>query len=196
MMNDPENNESLKDALKAYGLKHDINRIHQQMMPQLKHGNKNAAPVRSLFTYAGKIAAGFLILIIATAILVYFNATPENLFNSKFSPYEESVQRGSETKPSSVKEKFMQAQTYLRTGDTEMAILTFAEILNSNSLTPEKILNDDAEYYLALAYLKSDQPQNALPVLEKINSDHRHLYNDQVSVWYLLKVKIAAWKNK
>lgn len=196
MTNDPENNESLKDALKAYGLKQDIQRIHMEMMTGLKYDQRNMYPVRSMFRFAGKIAAAVLILIISTGIFIYFNSTPANLFESKFFPYEESAQRGNEAKPSVIKEKFLQAQSFLRTGDTEKAILTFAEILNINSGSAEKILNDDAEFYLALSYLKADQPDNALPLFQKIHDDDNHLYHDQVSDWYLLKVKIAAWKNR
>ena len=192
MMNDPENNDTLKDALKAYGLKQDIRRIHNEMMPVLK----KKAPVRSLFSYANRIAAAILVFILATGIIVYFTSTPANLFNNKYEPYEESAQRGNSPAASEIKNKFTQAQTYLRTGDTEKAILTFAEILYINSRSQQKILNDDAEYYLALAYLKADQPANAIPVFQKIHDNKNHLYNDEVTDWYLLKVKISAWKEK
>ena len=195
-MNDPENNETLRDALRAYGMKKDISRIHNEMMSQLKPGEKKIAPVRSLFSYAGRIAAGILIIVLAAGILVYMNSTPASLFSDKYVPYEESTQRGNAPSASDIKTRFTEGQTFLRNGDPEKAILLFAQILNTNSTAPQKILNDDAEYYLALAYLKADQPENALPLLQKIHDDRNHLYHDEVTGWYLMKVKIAAWKNK
>ena len=69
-------------------------------------------------------------------------------------------------------------------------------ILEANRTSPEKILNDDAEYYLALSYLAADQPENALPLFQHIHDDAHHLYNDQVTSWFLWKVRIAAWKDK
>lgn len=196
MMNEPENNETLVDALKVYGLKQDINRIHKEMMPSLKSSEKNIAPVRSIFRYAGRIAAGILFLVIGTGIFIYFDATPENLFSNKYVPYEESVQRGDPPAASAIKRKFLEGQKFLNSGDPLKAVLIFSEILRSNTQMPEKILNDDAEFYLALSYLKAEEPSLALPLLQKIHDNPDHLYNDQVSGWYLLKVKIAALKDK
>ena len=196
MMIEPENNETLVDALKAYGLKQDINRIHKEMMPSLKSSEKNIAPVRSIFRYAGRIAAGILFLVIGTGIFIYFDATPENLFSNKYVPYEESVQRGDAPAASAIKRKFLEGQNFLNSGDPLKAVLIFSEILRSNTQMPEKILNDDAEFYLALSYLKAEEPSLALPLLQKIHDNPGHLYHDQVSGWYLLKVKIAAWKDK
>jgi tetratricopeptide (TPR) repeat protein len=195
-MNEPENNKDLTDALKAYGLKQDIQRIHKEMMQQLP-GKRSIAPVKPLFGLWNKIAAAILVLIIGTIAFVYFDSTSENLFRSNYVAYEESPQRGNETASSATREKFLQGQAFLKSGDHDKAILAFSEILaGNNNKSSEKILNDDAEYYLALSYLDADQPENALPIFQKIHDNPDHLYNDEVSSWYLLKLRIAAWKNK
>ena len=195
MNNEEENNDTLNDALRSYGLKQDIKRIHSDMMQSMSARQKSA-PVKSMFPVLLRVAAAILILVAATGIFVYTSSTPESLFENKYHPYEQSAQRGDNVPPGMIQKKFEEGQSYLRNGDAESAIITFAGILNENARSSEKVLNDDAEYYLALAYLKDKQPENALPILEKIHSDKNHLYHDEVTSWYLLKTKIAAWRNK
>ena len=192
MINDPENNQTLKDALKVYGLKQDIRRIHNEMMPALK----KKAPVRSIFSYANRIAAAILVLIISAGTILYFTSTPSNLFDSRYEPYLESAQRGGAAKPSEIKRSFLEGQKMLREGNAAQALNTFSEIIRKNALSQEKILNDDAEYYLALSYLKAGQADSALPIFKAIHDNANHLYNDKVTEWFLLRVKIASWREK
>jgi hypothetical protein len=192
MINEPENNDNLKEALKAYGLKHDIRRIHNEMMPTLNR----KAPVKSLFSYANRIAAAVLVLIISAAIVVYFTSTPANLFNNKYEPYEQSAQRGNMPETSAIKTRFLEGQKMLQEGNTVNAINIFSEIIESNKQSNNRILVDDTEYYLALAYLKANKPGNALRIFLNINNNKSHLYNDKVTDWFLLRVKIAALKEK
>ena len=191
MTNDPEHNDDLRDALKSYGLKQDIKRIHNEMMPALK----GRAPVRSVFSYADRIAAAILILIVSVGILVYFS-TPSNLFNSRYEPYGESVQRGNAPALSEIKNKFLEGQKMLQQGDAVNAINIFSEIIETNKQSNNNILTDDTEYYLALAYLKADQPGQALRIFQSIYNNKGHLYNDKVTSWFLLRVKIASLKEK
>ena len=192
MTNDPENNDDLKESLKAYGLKQDIARIHNEMMPSL--GKRT--PVRSLFSYANRIAAAILILLVSTGIVVYVISTPSALFKSSYEPYRESAQRGNVTTASETKNRFMEGQKMLQEGNADKAINIFDEIISRNAHATDKTLNDDAEYYLALAYLKANKPGNALIILRRIYSNKEHLYNDKVSDWFMLRAKIAAWKEK
>lgn len=192
MTNDPENNDNLKEALKTYGLKQDIRRIHAEMMPVLK----KPAPVRSLFTYANRIAAAILIVIFSATILVYFTSTPSALFNSCYEPYERSAQRGEPAASSEIQNIFLNGQASLQKGDAVKAAEYFSEIIRKNALSNTKMLNDDAEYYLGLSYLKAQQPGNALRIFLNIRTIKNHLYHDKISDWFLIRVKIAAWKEK
>jgi hypothetical protein len=192
MTNDPENNDALNEALQAYGLKQHIGRIHDEMMPVLR----KKSPVRSLFSYANKIAAAILVLIVAAGIVVYFTATPANLFNSRYEPYQESAQRGNAPAASEIRLLFLEGQKTLEQGNGVKAANLFSQVIERNKQSNSKVLNDDAEYYLGLAYLKANQPGNALAILRSIQHNKDHLYNDKVTDWFLLRVKIAAWKEK
>jgi hypothetical protein len=192
MTNDPEHNEDIRDALRSYGLKQEIKRIHDEIMPVLK----GKRPVRSLFTYANRIAATILILIVSAGVVIYFTSTPSNLFNSRYEPYEESTQRGNAPLTPAIKIKFLEGQKMLQQGNAVNAINIFSEIIESNKQSNNNILADDTEYYLALAYLKADQPGNALRIFRSIYFNKGHLYNDKVTDWFLLRVKIASLKEK
>jgi hypothetical protein len=192
MTNDPENNDNLKDVLKTYGLKQDIRRIHAEMMPVVKR----QAPVRSLFTYANRIAAAILIVIFSAAIFVYFTSTPSALFKSRYEPYEQSAQRGEPAASSDIQSIFLKGQASLQQGDAVKAAEYFSDIMRINAQSNTKVLNDDAEYYLGLSYLKAQQPGNALRIFLNIRNLKNHLYNDKISDWFLIRVKIAAWKEK
>jgi hypothetical protein len=192
MTNDPEDNENIRDALRSYGLKQEIKRIHDEIMPALK----GERPVRSLFTYANRIVAAILILIVSTGIVIYFTSTPSNLFNSRYEPYEESTPRGNVPLASAIRTKFLEGQKMLKEGNAVNAINIFSEIIESNKQSNNNILANDTEYYLALAYLKADQARNALRIFRSIYYNKGHLYNDKVTDWFLLRVKIASLKEK
>ena len=134
--------------------------------------------------------------IVSFAIVVYFTSTPASLFSNSYEPYHESAQRGNELPASETRNLFLEAQQMLHQGNAEKAINLFSDIVAKNVNSSQKVLNDDAEYYLALAYLKAGQPGNALVILRKIKNDKNHLYNDKVTDWFMLRVKIAAWKEK
>jgi hypothetical protein len=192
MTNDPEHNDDIRDALRSYGLKQEIKRIHDEIMPSLK----GKRPVRSLFIYANRIAAAILILIVSAGIVIYFTSTPSNLFNSRYEPYEESAQRGNAPLASAIETKFLEGQKMLQEGNAVNAINIFSDLMESNKRSNNNILADDTEYYLALAYLKADQPGNALRIFRSIYYNKGHLYNDKVTQWFLLRLKIASLKEK
>ncbi len=56
------------------------------------------------------------------------------------------------------------------------------------------LMYDDAEYYLALSYLKNNETAEALPLFKKIHNNKAHLYNNKVSSWFLRKLQLLSWK--
>jgi hypothetical protein len=68
--------------------------------------------------------------------------------------------------------------------------------LNENRSGGKKVLNDDAEFYLALAYLKKGETKKSTDIFQKIHDNKNHLYNDQVTDLFLFRLKLLALKNK
>lgn len=195
MNNEPENNPLLHDALKAYGLRNDIGRLHKEMMGELSE-KKIHRPVRFL-SISLRIAASLLLMIFGVAAYIYISTTSQQLFDRKFVPYEVSVQRsGDSTANGVIFQKFGEAQQYMIQNNPQEAIVSLEELINDNRRRGTVVLTDDSEYYLGLAYLQANEPTKAYQLFNKINRQRDHLYHKQISDWYLFRLRMLAWKSK
>jgi len=205
-----------KGVIKNYGLTQKVSGIHQAMMQELTVPAKPV--VRSLPKMMMRIAAGIILLVGLFGLYQYFAVSPGNLYNDQYSDYQVATMRGttnagdiekaySEKKDDEVillyrqkqnpsaNEQFLAAQAYLNVSDLNNAIMLFNSLLEKNKANNTDTLNDDAEYYLALSYLKKNETTKALPLFKKIHDDKNHLYHDKISSWYLAKLKLLNWKN-
>jgi tetratricopeptide (TPR) repeat protein len=208
-----------KDVIKNYGLTQKVNGLHQAMMKEMElHKHTTKAVVRSLPKMMMRIAAGIILLVGLFGLYQYFAVSPGNLYSDQYTAYQVATMRGttvagdiekaySEKKDDevillyrqkenpSVNEQFLAAQSYLNVSNLNNAIMLFNTLLEKNKATHTDTLNDDAEYYLALSYLKKNETAKALPLFKKIHDDKDHLYHDKISSWYLAKLKLLNWKN-
>jgi tetratricopeptide (TPR) repeat protein len=208
-----------KAAIKNYGLVQKLNGIHETMMQEMNlHKHTTKAVVRSLPKMMMRIAASIVTLLGLFGLYQYLTVSPGNLYNHQYTAYQVATMRGttaasalekaySEKKYDAVialytqtanptgNEQFLAAQAYLTKADYNIAIVIFNAIIEKNKTAKTVTLNDDAEYYLALSYLKNKEPAKALSFLKKIHDDKNHLYHDKISSWYLAKVKLLNWKN-
>jgi tetratricopeptide (TPR) repeat protein len=82
----------------------------------------------------------------------------------------------------------MAGNAYLKLNNAAEAITCFLSVQQINSTQQTHLYQDDTEYYLAMSYLKNDEPSKAIPLFEKIHADKNHLYNSKVSWWFLEKL--------
>ncbi|HWJ90855.1 MAG TPA: hypothetical protein VNR87_07070, partial [Flavisolibacter sp.] len=75
--------------------------------------------------------------------------------------------------------------SYLEVNNPPAAVQQF-DIIRSGS---DPTFREDAEFYLALAFIKNKQPSKALPLFEKIFNDKTHLYHQQVTEETIRDVK-------
>jgi tetratricopeptide (TPR) repeat protein len=220
MQQELENLSLAKSAIKTYGLKKHIGSIHAEMMSELVI--KNPLPtqqgvVRQMISISMKVAAAIFIVMLGVGVYQYTTATPGKLFASNYKPYTLSVNRGAleigmmesafqEKKYATVitqfealkevgaKEIFLAGVAYMETNNYKNAIIAFNKVLSKNALNKTTIFNDDAQYFLALSYLKNNDIKLATPVFEMINKNTNHLYNDKVSDAFIRSLKILNWK--
>jgi tetratricopeptide (TPR) repeat protein len=74
------------------------------------------------------------------------------------------------------------------------AIDAFGQVIAANAKSGDNYFQDEAEYYLALAYLASNQATKAMPLLEKIRADKNHLYNEKVNTMSSIDFGILRYK--
>jgi hypothetical protein len=209
-----------RDSIQSYGLKTQVASVHREMMLELNteisttpKNNK----VRSLYRMPLNIAASLLVIMLSVGFYQYSTISGSKLFNENYSSYELSISRGDDNgvseiekayakgqsnlviaefkdlKNPTIKDNFLAGQAYLSQNQVKESIRCFEPVAGNSSA--ENAFKDDAEYYLALSYLKNNEPLKAGPILQKINKDQDHLYHDQVSKWTLLKTYMLTLKS-
>ena len=212
-----ENLKNTRLSISGLGLREQVARVHGEMMQEMKEVSKPFGKIRSITRLSMRIAAGIIVLIIAGASYQYFVITPERLFNENYSTYTigssraadelsplEKVFRQKDFKTTIAlfntipnpdpRDYFLAGNTYLEIGDLSKAILHFNNCIATNHAFQTTAYLEDAEYYLAITYLKNKEINKALPLFEKIHKQPLHLYHDKVNSWFINKVKVAGWK--
>ncbi|MGB3781243.1 MAG: tetratricopeptide repeat protein [Tunicatimonas sp.] len=174
-------------------------------------------PISPAFGYAGRIAAGLALLLVGFLGFQYATLSGENLYAERASVYQVTASRSVDETSTSPEEQleqlyraqrfsettaayeqltdptmmamFLAGNAYLQQDNTDQAIAAFGEIVRINGSQGINRFEEDAQYYLALSYLKADRPDEALPLLEEINDNPQHSYHSLVGDYYLWKVK-------
>jgi tetratricopeptide (TPR) repeat protein len=208
-----ENLQLAREAIWRYGLKSRIGSIHSEVMTEMNLKKPVKAGVIKMYVQTGlRIAAVLIVLIGVSAIYQYLTATPEKLFGENYQPYTIHEMRG-EPGGSKLEEKYkagnmdsvilefnslsvakpedyiLAGVAFLQNNQPEKAIKTFQVLIQKNADDKTDYFEDDAEYYLAMSYLRNREPAKALPILKKIQADPGHPYHNIVSKWFMLKVK-------
>jgi tetratricopeptide (TPR) repeat protein len=87
------------------------------------------------------------------------------------------------------KEVFLAGYAYLKEEEFTEAIKLFNQILNSKDGEGEVLFKDEAEYYLAMTYLKLREVEKAYQLLNRIKEDKAHTFNENVDNWTLTKMR-------
>ncbi len=203
-----------RDAVKSFGLKNQVAAVHQEMMKEFgATSNTQKAPVISLFKWTMRIAAGLFFVILTSAVYLYFTVSGNTIYDSKYSDYTISNTRSAETASPIVNAykakdyaKLIELSRFFKSINPENVFLTGMAYLQTNqpaeaSKTLEFLLTqkepgfkEDAEYYLALAYIKVNNTKSALELFKKIKSDKLHTYHEKVSTWDIRKLELVQWK--
>jgi tetratricopeptide (TPR) repeat protein len=208
-----DNLQLARKAAERYGLKSKINDIHKEMMLEMSQNKPAKSSVIKMFAQTGlRVAAVLVVLVGLSALYQYFTASPEKLFSENYQPYNIHEMRGMPVNSrllenykhgnmDSVITEFNSLRTpepeeyiltgiaFLESNQPEKAIGTFNRLIQQNADSKTDFFEDDAEYYLAMSYLKNREPQKALPLLEKIQADPGHPYHSKLSKWFILKVE-------
>jgi tetratricopeptide (TPR) repeat protein len=87
------------------------------------------------------------------------------------------------------REKFLAAVSYQESGNPQQAIQLLNEILMINKQEQSRLYNDEAEFYLALNYLRLNDMKQAIPLFQKIYDDPGHTYHERIGASTLKKIK-------
>ena len=190
--------------IKEAGLYEQVTAVKNEYNSRQKINEKpRTGIVRSMSQRVMRVAAILLLVTISAALLKYMSVNNSSLYNDYYSTYNLSTSRTAgndnlldntyrDKKWSEVitivqdisnrnsKHFFLAGIAHLELKQYTQAIASFKSVITKNSISGDDYFNDEAEYYLAMSYLASKQGDKALIILDKINKDRKHVYNNAV----------------
>ena len=177
----------------------------------------SGAIVRSLYRNTMRVAACLLLVLVGSSVYKYATTSSSGIYGKYYVLYDLSTSRGEGTADaieeayqnkdwtgvldafSSMTVKSNKACFLAGIADLQMkkytdAIDEFHQVMTNNARTGSDSFQDEAEYYLAMSWLASNEVKEALPILKKISADKNHLYHDKVAGISSLDLQIAAYK--
>ncbi len=211
-----------KRAIRSQGLRQRVQAIHHEHMRETPPAKKESAKIikpTSFFKIFMRVAAVFFIAVAGYGIFLYSSTTDQSEYDNNFVAYHAIINRGDETinnlaasynagnyndaikifdsiQNKNQQDYFIAGQSYLKLDNTAAAINAFKAVENLNNNNSEKYFEQETDYYLLLAYIKSGAINQAEQQLDKITSNKQHLFYNKGNEISRTKLKILKWKNK
>ncbi|MBK8301711.1 MAG: hypothetical protein IPK90_15055 [Chitinophagaceae bacterium] len=203
-----------RESIRYYGLQQQVASVHQQMLQEM------VAPVRKInspgkiIRYTIAIAASLVLIAGSYMAYNFFTLSSDKVFASNYQAYELVTVRDLNTDETAIerayrekkykevmrihdagedltiKGEYLCGTAALELKENVKAIDCFKKVLEENKKTGQSILNEEAEYYLSLTYIRTKEYDNALILLNKMHDDPGHLYNERITGKLLRQVKV------
>lgn len=198
-------------AVNRLGILQSVSAVHESFKKERKE--EQPAPLRRprLIRYAmGAVAAAALV--IAFFLIVppgKSNMNAQDLYASVHKPYDYTPLRSTASNnleqaylqknyrqvtvvyqqlpQPAAKDKLMAACAYMETDNTAKAQELLLSLQQDNRSRPVPEFADDAEYYLALCYLRTGRLEEAGILFRNIKSNPAHLYADKINDEFMKK---------
>jgi tetratricopeptide (TPR) repeat protein len=173
------------------------------MMKQHQKPVKSLGNRRRLVRYVIAIAATVLVVLLANLFYKTTSLSADELFSANYLKYELTTTRDPAQEETEVERAyrsgdfrrvtmisdtatdtrsiFLSALSFLELKDDANAIGHFRQVIAINDSTGAKKFQDESEYYLALAYLRNKNYDQALALAQKIQSDAGHVYHERIT---------------
>ena len=177
---------------------------------------KKIGKARRIVRYSVAVAASILLIFVCIVGYNFYRLSPGRLFAENYTPYEltttpdDSIESKIEkayreknyaeviklnaNSVLSVKDIFLTAISFLETDDPARAISNFQVVIADLKGEKNYVLKDAAEYYLALAYLKNNDYDQAIELMDMIHDNSSHSYSKKFSLKYIRRVKRLKWR--
>jgi len=203
---------STRAALRHYGLSRQVQAIHKEIMEEKTAPVRKLSPVRRIVRLSVAVAAAAVLVVGLFAGYHYLSLSSGKLFSANYQPFELSTVRGTAvTTPledayknknfaevirlhdagteQTIKGEFLNGAAALELNDNTRAISSFKNVIAYNITAQTHLLKEEAEYYLALSFIRQKEYTEALRLLESIHGNPDHLYNGKVSNGLIRDVK-------
>ena len=206
-----------REAVRQYGLRSRVAAIHAEMTARQPATIRRISPARKVFRYGMAVAA--TIVLAAGIFLAYyfFNLSSDRVYADNYHSFELTTVRGQDNESPVISafrsgkfaevisirkdegdesglHLFLSGVSHLQLNDAPSAISDLEKLMKFNKETGPRIFEDEADYYLAMAYIKNRDYDLALPLLEKMRDDERHTYHGEISRKLIRDVKLLKWR--
>ncbi len=207
-------------VVRKYAQREELKAIHQKMVSRRRSESLN--PNHGIGFYM-KIAAIIVFLVAAWAGIGFATLSPATLYMEEVvsyipettrdesdprkaaveyemqteyvkSNYTRVVELYQKSTTRNIRESFLAGNAYLATNQSFQAITCFQRVMALSSRENTFDYYQEAEYYLAWAYLKNNQLKEANQLFDKIYQSEYHIHNSDVDSWFYWKLKLLQWK--
>jgi tetratricopeptide (TPR) repeat protein len=207
-----------REAVKMYGLQQKVSAIHGQMMKEME-SPKTINPARRILRYGIAVAASVILIVGGIIGYNFYNLSSEKVFASNYHSYELGTVRDADTVKVSpiemayrdkdyrkaatlfsgysdvpIKENFLAAMSYLELGNNPAAIGAFKKVIAGNERAKSNLFKDEAEYYLALTYIRNRDYDFAIDLFRSIKENPEHLYHEKATGKLIRQLKMLKWR--
>jgi tetratricopeptide (TPR) repeat protein len=201
-----------REAIHQYGIKQQVAVLHAEMMQQLQPPVRSISPLKKIYRLTAVAAAAILLFVTGYWFLHNQPVSAETIYSDNYTVYEMPITRGG-TELSAMEDAyqnknfalvltlanktvvmepsglFLAGAAAMEIKEFDKAITNFNSLLQNNKSTNSVSYNDEAEYYLALAYLKKDNYKEAFHLFAKINANKEHTFHAKATDKLLAKIK-------
>ncbi len=180
----------------------------------------SGALVRNMYKTALRVAAIVIVVLGGALFYKYITVNNSSLYQHNFTEYTLSTNRGEgnqDVVETAYRDKnwnaviqnsdqamiktseyyFLSGMAALELKKYPEAVSRFEHVLNVNAKSADKYFQDEAEYYLALAYLMNNQTEKGVSMLDQIRANKNQVYYPlarQISVTDLKIIKLKDQK--
>ena len=209
-----ESLKSTSEAVKLYGLQKKVSGIHQQMMEELQPPVREIKSSKKIIRYSIAVAASLVLIIGSYMAYNFYSLSADKVFASNYQTYQLVTVRDGNTIESPAekayrennyaevirihdagedhtpKGEFLCGAAALELKENDKAIKCFKEVLDADRQTGQSVLKDEAEYYLSLTYIRNKDYESALVLMNTIQGNPNHLYNERISSKLIRQVRM------
>ncbi len=191
---------------------------HRSDAAPYMHAKPAGTIVRMIYRVSLRAAVVLLVIGTSAAIYKYTVTSSKGMYSDYYTSYDLNTSRGATVARDDMedaykaknwigvddafkKKKVKDNKSYFLEGMADMeskkydeAIGMFQQVMAANNLAGSDYFEDEAEFYLAMAWLARNDVKEAMPLLEKIKADKTHLYHDVVVKMSSLDLRISAYK--
>ncbi len=178
---------------------------------------QSGAIVRSFSKNVFRVAAMVVIVLGAASVYKYAATTNTSVYSQNFTSFDLETSRGANNdgqmetayrnknwngvenifglqKDKSIKSWFLAGMAAMELKEYDRAVTYLNKVMTLNSSNADPVYQDEAEYYLALAYLGAKKTNEGVTILRKIRNNKEHVFYQKAAAIKAIDLELLEIK--